>query len=180
LIGGTRGVGLGVAKVIARSGGSVTFVGRSQASCDAAMRELNSVVQEEREIVRNVNNNNINNNNKNGFPEQPFDSLIYDLSLLKDLSSLVSQLATRAQQQPDKYRYHYLVLSIGVFPDWAHPLTADGIEKSFAAQILSRTHVLRACERFLVPDARILNVLASALRQCRLSLPISAPICRDG
>ena len=59
-------------------------------------------------------------------------------------------------------KFDYAVVSAATFPDWTKPLqNEDGIHKSFAIAVIGRFLIYRNMYRFMNPDSRILNVLAS-------------------
>lgn len=72
---------------------------------------------------------------------------------------LVERLSNRAQGGE---RFDLAVVSAATFPDWTQPLkNEDGIDKTFAISVVGRYLIYKNMHRFMVPDARILNVMAS-------------------
>jgi len=82
-----------------------------------------------------------------------------DLSTTVGCRKLVSEVAA-AGVQP----FHYLVFTVGAWPDFADPYTSEGVEKVVALDLLARHFVLEglAAAGLLASGGRVLNVLASA------------------
>jgi hypothetical protein len=137
IVGGTRGVGRGVARVLAAAGAHVTTVSRSGANGAKVVKLLREVA---------------------GAGDQQFDFLRGDIGTAAGANALVETLAIHALQHG---RWDYLVVTAAVFPDWLEPLQSDGLEKGFAIAVLGRYIIYSNMGRFLSEQARVLNVLAS-------------------
>lgn len=129
VVGGTRGVGFGLAQAVARGGAHVTVVGRSAAAGTIALETLGrnaSFVQGDIGTVANSK------------------ALVTKLEQLKD-------------------PFDYFAVTAAVFPDWSgRPHQQDdGIDVPFAIAVVGRYVLYKNMFRFLKPQARVLNVLAS-------------------
>lgn len=82
-----------------------------------------------------------------------------DLATTGGCRKLVAEVAA-AGVQP----FHYLVFTVGAWPDFADPYTSEGVEKVVALDLLARHFVLEglAAAGLLASGGRVLNVLASA------------------
>jgi len=147
VVGGTKGIGRGIAINLARSGADVDIVGRSKNAGIA-------VVDRMREI---------------GKEQQSFRVLNADLSTGKACADFVDSL------HKSGLMYDFVVMTIGVWPDWENPLTTDGIDKVVAIDLRSRFMVLNGIKQLLKPGARIMNVLASSMRMA----PIGADAIKE-
>ena len=67
--------------------------------------------------------------------------------------------------------YDYLVFTVGAWPDFSDPFTADGVDKVVALDLLARHLVLEGLAKagLLNQGGRVLNVLASAQNVPRLT-----------
>jgi len=107
------------------------------------------VGRNEGEELKNLRENAKKNDQVVGF-------LQADLSTVKGVHSFLDKV-----KQSGKL-YDYLVVTVAVFPDWVHPLTAEGLEKMFATIILGRYVLYKNCHTFLNPSSsRVVHVLAS-------------------
>jgi len=136
LVGGTRGIGLGIALVLARVGANVTLVGRSESSAKVALEQVQQMAKSSSQFISTK-------------------------FIQGDFSTVKSSLKTVAKIKSENIKYDHMAVSIGVFPDWNDPLTPDGIEKSVAIANLGRYILFKHCLEFLHPSARILNILLS-------------------
>lgn len=141
LIGGTRGVGLGTAIVMARSGAKVTIVGRNERSGLASIERIRA---------------DLDNKDNVQFVQG-------DIGSVCDTKALVERLVKNVS---NNNLYDYLVVSAATFPNWKSPLqNDDGIDKSFAIAVVGRFIIYRNMHRFLkIPSGRMLNVLAAGTK----------------
>jgi len=137
VIGGTRGVGRGVARAIVKAGGDVTIVGRNATSGASAVEFLKA------------------NANKTS---QQIKFLAGDLGSERTAKALVRELEGVAKKEGS---FDYLVVTAAVFPDWNELKQEDGLEKGHAIAVVGRYIVYRHMNLFLKEGGRVLNVLAS-------------------
>lgn len=135
IIGGTKGIGRGIAKVLSASGSSVVIVGRS-------------VVAGE-DVVNSMQKDCVN-------PAiQKFAFHAADLSTVGGALAIVSTLIER------RYQFDYLIMTVGAWPDAANLRNEDGQLRVIAIDIISRFTILVKGMPLLRKNARVLNVLAS-------------------
>lgn len=137
VVGGTRGIGRGIARVIVQSGGDVTVVGRSVKSGKDAVTELKSHAKS---------------------ATQQISFIAGDLGTIKSAKELVRTLESVANKEG---RFDYLVVTAAVFPDWEDLLQEDGLEKGHAIAVVGRYNLYRHMNLFLKEGGRVLNVMAS-------------------
>lgn len=137
VVGGTRGIGRGIALTLATSGASVSIVGRSQG--DAVVRTMTE---------------------RAGDPAAAFRSHSFDLSTVSGCLALVAELGAQGDKAT---AFDYVFFTVGVWPNFAAPLTADGVDKVVALDLLARHVLLKnlASHGMLRPSARVMNTLAS-------------------
>ena len=160
LIGGTRGVGYGIALAMAKAGASVTLVGRSEATGRSAAKEIRAELSETEGVGEEKGGNNDYDiiGNRVRFMRG-------DIGTVCAANDLVERLATA----PTKY--DYLVVTAATFPDWSAPtlLNEDGVDQSFAIAVVGRFIIYNNMRKFMrIADGsavpRVLNVLASGKR----------------
>ena len=151
VVGGTRGIGRGIALTLARGGASVVVVGR----------DTSTIVGEMRNVVPIPTPN-----------DQDLLAQSADLFTVSGANKLVEELA--AADQSDKEdgnipcQFDYVFFTVGCWPNYSDPYTADGIEKVVALDLVARHAVLSGLIRhqLLSTDkeagARIISTLASA------------------
>jgi len=135
VIGGTDGIGRGTAIAMAQSGASVVIVGHSSSKAQAVLQNLSAAAK---------------------FPqEQQFKSYVVDLFTVTGGLDLAKQL------KGNRTQFDYVVLTVGMWPDWKDPLTSDGLDKVISLDVISRYLVTREVLPLLNPGARVMSVLAS-------------------
>jgi len=132
VVGGTKGIGRGIAVALAKAGAHVTIVGRSGGA---------TVVEKMKAVA---------------IQNQTFEALSHDLSTAAGCRRLIKEL----KGHPN-FRLDFLVLTVGVWPDPGNPNTTDGINKVFALDVLARFHVITGLQPVLASGARVMSVLAS-------------------
>ena len=134
VVGGTRGIGRGVALNLARQGASVTVVGRSASSAD---QEL---LKKEKQMY-----------------SQHFEYMSADLSTSKG----VLDLATRLHMEYGQF--DEVVMTVSQWPNPENPSTSDGHDRTIGIGVLSRFLLIRRLieTRLLTHGARVLSVYAS-------------------
>jgi len=137
VVGGTRGVGRGIARAIAVAGGHVTVVGRSAVSGASAVAHIKASAKS---------------------PTQQITFLAGDLGTMRTAKALVRSLTELAEKEG---RFDYMVVTAAVFPDWKEMLQEDGLEKGHAIAVVGRYMLYRHMDLFLKEGARVLNVAAA-------------------
>jgi hypothetical protein len=140
VVGGTRGVGRGLALAAARAGASVTVAGRSEASAreTIAMLEMQRVG-----------------------PAQAFASAACDLGARASATRCVDELARRAAREG---KFDFVACTAAVWPDWDEPLQADGLEKGHFVAVVGRYMLYRRLGELLTPErGRVLNVAVAGM-----------------
>jgi hypothetical protein len=148
IVGGTRGVGFGIARAVVGAGGSVALVGRSAETARRALRELNG-----------------------GSDDGPRATFIRgDIGSIAGAKETVQRIVEAASQGSgdgdggDDSRFDHLVVTAAIFPDWTGRRPhqqEDGIDSPFAVAVVGRYIIYKNMPKFLKPDARVMNVLAS-------------------
>jgi len=157
VVGGTRGIGRGIALTLARGGASVVVVGR----------DTSTIVQEMRHVAPMPRPK-----------DQELAAQPADLFTVSGANKLVEALATTManhigdsvnENGNDHARpFDYVFFTVGCWPNYSDPYTADGVEKVVALDLLARHAVLSGLMRhkLLKTDkdagARIISTLASA------------------
>jgi len=134
VVGATRGIGRGIALALAKAGASVKVVGRSKAGGDAVVAAMVAAAPS---------------------ATQTFKAYPYDLFTIEENLRLVREL------QSEQARFDFVVLTIGMWPDFDSPNTKDGINKVLALDVVARFILLRGAQPLLKPGARVMSVLAS-------------------
>ncbi|KAL0480505.1 Wwox [Acrasis kona] len=109
IVGGTQGIGLGIAKVLARRGASITVAGRNKVSGDKAINQIKEESTSEGRTFR-------------------FTPV--DLESNKDVERFASQFS--------KNEFDFIIWSAGIFPSGPRRETNEGIELAFQVNYLSR------------------------------------------
>lgn len=139
VVGGTDGIGRGTAIAMARAGVSVVVVGHSSTKAQSVLANMSAVAS---------------------FPdEQVFKAYSVDLFTVKGCLSLTDQL------KGNKTRFDYVILTVGMWPDWKDPRTSDGVDKVIALDVLARFLVTREVLPLLKPGARVMSALASTWKR---------------
>lgn len=138
IVGGTDGIGRGTAIAMAQAGASVVVVGHNPTKAQAVLSNMSAVAK---------------------FPkEQQFKAYCVDLFTVEGGLTLSRQLTG------NKTRFDYVVLSVGMWPDWKDPKTADGLDKVISLDVISRYLVTREILPLLNPGARVMSTLISGWR----------------
>lgn len=135
VVGGTRGVGRGIALTLTKGGASVTVVGR----------DTHKIIYEIQAVAPIGS-------------DQAFTSYSADLSTVAGSRQLVETLVEAEPQQ-----YDYVFFTVGCWPTYNTPFTADGIERVVALDLVSH-HVIftgLATHGMLRQNARVMNTIAS-------------------
>eukprot|EP00588_Corethron_pennatum_P003859 CAMPEP_0194286064 /NCGR_PEP_ID=MMETSP0169-20130528/31764_1 /TAXON_ID=218684 /ORGANISM="Corethron pennatum, Strain L29A3" /LENGTH=356 /DNA_ID=CAMNT_0039032385 /DNA_START=117 /DNA_END=1184 /DNA_ORIENTATION=- len=150
VVGGTRGIGRGIALELARAGAAVDIVGSSGVG-KSVVAEMEAMHAEETGESRRRGN-------------LTFRFFRADLHSIEGCRGLVDAVDA-AYVPPDGEKfYHSVVFTAGQWPDTEEPLTAAGHEKGVFLSVVARFAVFDLLRRgqLLSPDCRILSVLASA------------------
>lgn len=139
VVGGTRGVGRGIAISLAKRGASVTVIGRDT-------HKIISQITQATTTSTTI------------FPDQEFLAHSADLSTVRGSRRLVEALV-EAGTEP----FDYVFFTVGCWPNYKAPFTADGVERVVALDLLSHHVILAGLVNhdLLKPGARIMNTIAS-------------------
>jgi len=132
VVGGTRGIGRGIALTLAKAGANVQIVGRQGGN--AVVQSMASVAPSKEQIFRFRSD---------------------DLMTVKGCSKLVREL------QEDGHQFDFLIFTVGRWPDFETPNNEDGTNKVFALDVVARFTILNGVSGLLVDGARVMSVLAS-------------------
>lgn len=138
VVGGTDGIGRGIALTMAQAGASVSVVGHSGEKAGWMLGNLSEVAPDP--------------------ASQGFYAYTQDLLTVRGCLNFTSQLAAT------DHRFDFLVLTLGIWPDREEPRTSDGIDKVIALDVLARYLVTREVLPRLNLGARVLSVLGSTAR----------------
>ena len=136
IVGGTRGVGLGCAINLIQAGAELMIVGRSKQSGVHALKVLSSLRVYEYQEIRYIS---------------------ADLSLISSTNEFINIISKQ------DIRYDYMIMTIGVFPNWKEYYTSDHIEKMHATMIFARFFLLNEMHRFMKNGCIVVNVLAHGI-----------------
>lgn len=148
VVGGTRGIGRGIALTLARGGASVVVVGR----------DTSTIVGEMRNVAPIPTPN-----------DQDLSAKSADLFTVSGANKLVEELAASDGKEDGKFplQFDYVFFTVGCWPNYSDPYTADGIEKVVALDLVARHAVLSGLIRHQLlhtekdTGARIISTLAS-------------------
>lgn len=134
VVGGTRGIGRGIAIQLAKVGANVQVVGRSKMAGAGVVESMTQAAPSAQQI---------------------FQARSHDLSTVKGCQQLVHEL------RDEGVGFDFLIFTVGVWPDTSNPVTVDGVNKVFAVDVLGRFTVLTGVRPLLSSGARVMSVLAS-------------------
>jgi len=139
VVGGTSGIGEGIAMTMAKMKADVTVAGRSKDAGDKVIAKLKAVN-----------------------PEGVYDFRQVDVSLMKDVQQFSKQYKEEVKQ------LNYLVVSAGIFTLQGRTETKEGIDQKLAIHYYGRWLLIRELIPLLEAtadsggEARVMTVLASA------------------
>lgn len=144
MVGGTRGIGRGIALQLAASGAHVTIAGRSSVKGEETMENMHASRLDS---------------------QQEFSSISVDLASIRGCHELVAALKRGVT-------FDYLVLTVGAWPDLKDPHTPEGVNKVVAVDIIARFALLELLQKsgHLGASAIVLSVLASGKRLSALPM----------
>ncbi len=145
VIGGTRGIGRGIAVELARLTASVTVVGRSGGEgAIGKMMDAHAGAGRSPRIPRLMR-------------------IHADLQSAKGCDELVAEI------ERSGIIYDYVVLTVGMWPDRHEPQNAHGLDRAFMLDVYARFHIVDALasRRLVRNNVKVLSVLAPT----RLDLP---------
>lgn len=152
VVGGSRGIGRGIAFELAKNGAFVDIVGSSQRGKLTAQR-----IQRTESWKTKMNTLEA---------RKKYRNFVADLHKTEGCEGLIESIAK--QNDKDKIarsaEYDMVVFTVGQWPDTANPNTPSGFEKGVFLAGPARFCVLDRLVKanMLIPNAAILNVLASA------------------
>ena len=146
VVGGTRGIGRGIALTLAAHGAGVSIVGRSDGG--AVLRSLAQRAPAPQQA--------------GGLAAPVFRAHRADLSTVAGCLAAASELQREVEELT---RFDLVVFTVGCWPNFSAPLTSDGVDTVVALDLLAR-HVLleRLAATALQPGARVMSTLASTQR----------------
>ena len=109
VVGGTKGIGKGIAIALAKVGSHVTILGRRGG--DEVAKQMSSDA-----------------------PNRNFKFISADLSTTTGCRNAVAEIVDVAQGN----KLDALVMTLGVWPDWKHPLTPEGYSKTVFIDVVAR------------------------------------------
>jgi len=139
VVGGTRGVGRGIALTLSKSGAHVVAVGRN----------TTSIVSELLAVRRT--------------PKSRMDKLGQMDALSVDLSTVDGALYLCELLKHRGVKFDFVFFTVGRWPDYSAPLSSDGIDKVVALDLLAHHAVLKGLYQhgLLANNARVMNTIAS-------------------
>lgn len=137
IIGGTRGIGYGIAvAIVAANPTRVTIVGRKESTGHHAVATLLKINSESTSSNTTI-----------------IDYVPGDLGTSASTKQLIQRLQTQAQQEEAQVRYDYLIVTAAVLtaPPYRNPtpLNQDGIEKCFGIGVVARFLLYRQAHTFM-------------------------------
>jgi NAD(P)-dependent dehydrogenase (short-subunit alcohol dehydrogenase family) len=145
VVGGTRGIGRGIALTLARAGASVHIVGRGDGQAVVrTMGELHAAAAKQQQLPP---------------PLPVFRSHAFDLSTAASCMSLAKELAGTLEEGA---KFDYVFFTVGVWPNFSDRFTADGVDRVVALDLLARHQLIERLAELnaLRPGARLMNTLA--------------------
>lgn len=134
IIGGTKGIGRGIAIALASAGANVAIVGRSPGVDVLEKMKLSSLNEEQR-----------------------FSSYPTDLTTVTNCKKLAEKLHLELP------KIDILVFTIGAWPDSSNLYTSEGKNRVISLDVTARFVILHQLLPYLHPNARVMSVLASTL-----------------
>jgi len=132
VVGGSRGVGYGIAWNLVESGANVWLAGRSQSSGDKAINLLKEKRVSEKQVLKFIQ---------------------------ADLSTVRGSFAFIDKLNHENIKFNDIVVTIAVFPDWNDLLTEEKLEKFHATALLGRYILYKEIDKFFVKeDPRLMHV----------------------
>eukprot|EP00009_Paramoeba_aestuarina_P008837 CAMPEP_0201521126 /NCGR_PEP_ID=MMETSP0161_2-20130828/14235_1 /ASSEMBLY_ACC=CAM_ASM_000251 /TAXON_ID=180227 /ORGANISM="Neoparamoeba aestuarina, Strain SoJaBio B1-5/56/2" /LENGTH=349 /DNA_ID=CAMNT_0047919703 /DNA_START=80 /DNA_END=1129 /DNA_ORIENTATION=- len=139
VVGGTKGIGRGMARVMASSGGNVWVMGRSAASTVALLEE--SAVSVNTQKLRGVPAN------------------------LYTKDGCIEAVRHIKEDSPPDAAFDYVVFTVGQWPDRENPNTEEGTNKVLALDVYARFTVFEELQKqgLIAENGRVMNILASTV-----------------
>ncbi|KAJ3105745.1 hypothetical protein HDU97_007565 [Phlyctochytrium planicorne] len=149
VVGGTSGIGLGIARRLYLQGSHVTVVGRSKDSGENAVKTIQDEAEKE---------------GAKGVGKVDYD--VVDMTLLKEARAFGERLSQKEQ------RLDHLIVSSGIMRVQGRVETVEGMDEKMAVHYYSRMELFHTLMPLLektaaLPDSdvRVLNVLSSRIGQ---------------
>ena len=157
IIGGTRGVGRGIALCVAKAGADATVVGRSKKSGAAIVDLMQQKIREDRQAGVEAGEN----QSLMQHGAQIIHYIQGDIGSVRTATACIKSLNEYASKHG---KFDYLIVTAAIFPYWNDLINEDGLERSFGITVIGRYLIYNNAELFLKPNTgRILNVLASGM-----------------
>lgn len=159
IIGGTRGVGRGIALTVGKAGADVTVVGRSENTGEATLHLLNQQQQEAR-------------------TGQRIDYVQGDIGSVRSAKECVKSLSKYASRNG---KFDYVFVTAAIFPYWDDLMNEDGLERSFGIAVIGRYMIYNNLKLILKPESgRMLNVLAAGMDDYPFDLDLASGSTTNG
>lgn len=148
IVGGTRGVGLGIAKTLAASevnAAEITIVGRSETSAKKAIEEMTmmTTVSASKEEGKSSTTSSLSSPSNCNYILGDIGSVVKAKELVKKIQDHVKGTG---------HRYDCLIQTAAIFPNWDKNVShhnEDSIEKCFAVAVVGRYFIYKNMDTFM-------------------------------
>ena len=195
IIGGTRGVGRGIALTVAKAGADVTVVGRSEKSGKAILQLM-------KQHAQNAGSSDGSNTSadddksskgvKQDFAEalaqqrilqqqQRMNYVQGDIGSVRSAKKCIKSLTDYIKTNQGGEKFDYIFVTAAIFPYWNDLMNEDGLERSFGIAVIGRYLIYSHLEHLLEPDnGRMLNVIASGMDEYPFDRELASGSRTDG
>lgn len=150
VVGGTKGIGSGIAVALAEAGAHVHIVGRDEAAAGRVLDMMRSA----------------SSSSGKSSPEGAFQFHRADLGSVQGCMQFVRKMTEAKSCRSSggsPIKFDAVVMTLGAWPDWRHPHTKDGYNKVLFLDVIARFIVFNQLseKNMLADKAMIMSVLAS-------------------